>query len=437
MRTVIKNVYVLTMNEKMDVYEHGFIGFEDGQIIDVGPMSELRHSYDTVIEGKGAIAIPGMVNCHTHVGMIPFRSLGDDYHDRLRRFLFPLEKECMTKELAYHSAKYAIAEMQLAGITTFMDMYYFEDSIAKATDEMGARAILGETVIDFPTCDTTEAHGGLHYAKSYIPNWLGHDRITPAIAPHAPNTNSKEALIEANRIAAECNVPMTMHVSEMDYEMDYFQETYRMSPVSFLESIGLLNDRFVLAHGIHLSDSDIEILRKYQVKIAHCIGANTKSAKGVARVREMLEKGLTIGLGTDGPSSGNTLDLFTQMKLFANFHKTELKDRTAFPAKEIVKLATIGGAGVLGLSDKIGSLELNKKADIVLVETDSVNMFPIFDPYAVLVYSANASNVRDVFVDGKAIVRNKQLTQTGLSDIRQELASHMREFTNKAKEYAE
>ncbi|WP_047984278.1 amidohydrolase [Ornithinibacillus californiensis] len=435
MRTLIKDAYVLTMNKKMDVFENGFVCFEDDQIIAVGPMAELPHSYDRVIDGKGTIVIPGMVNCHTHVGMIPFRSLGDDYRDRLRRFLFPLEKECMTRELAYASAKYAIAEMQLAGITTFMDMYYFEDTIAKATEEMGARAILGETVIDFPACDTTEAHGGLDYAKSYIPNWLGHERITPAIAPHAPNTNSKEALMEAGRIATEFDVPMTMHVSEMDYEMDYFQETYSMTPVSFLESIGLLNERFVLAHGIHLSDSDIDILRKYEVKIAHCIGANTKSAKGVARVKDLLEKGVTVGLGTDGPSSGNTLDLFTQMKLFANFHKTELKDRAAFPAQDIVKLATIGGASVLGLEDKIGSLETGKKADVVLIETESVNMFPIFDPYAVLVYSANASNVRDVFVDGKAIVRNKQLTQMNLSDIRQELASEMREFTNRAKEY--
>ncbi|WP_225743027.1 amidohydrolase [Marinilactibacillus sp. Marseille-P9653] len=436
MKTLIKNVHVLTMDIEKREYPKGYILIEDSNISSVGSMEHLPEEMEgtEVIDGHQAIAMPGMINTHTHVGMIPFRSLGDDYPDRLRRFLFPLEKDCMTAELAYHSGKYAIAEMQLAGVTTFMDMYYFEDAIAQATEEMGSRAILGETVIDFPTCDTTTAHGGLDYARSFIPKWLNHELITPAIAPHAPNTNSPEALQEAVKLSEMYQVPITMHVSEMDYEQEYFQNTFGQTPVEFLSSIGALTNRFVAAHCIHLSDKDIELLKDHKVSVAHCIGANTKSAKGVARVKDLLEQGIPVGLGTDGPSSGNTLDLFTQMKLFANFHKTNLKDRSAFPASEIVELATMGGAKVLGLQNKVGSLETGKKADIVLVETQSVNMFPIFDPYAALVYSANASNVQDVFIHGKRKIKDKQLNENNLNTLRQNLFEHMEDFTASAKD---
>lgn len=434
MKTLITNATVLTMNPEYEVFEKGFILFENDRILAVGPAEEQPSAgYDHMLDGKNAIAMPGMVNTHTHIGMIPFRSLGDDTPDRLRRFLFPLEKACMTKDLAYHSGKYAIAEMQLAGVTTFMDMYYFEDELAQATDEMKARAILGETVIDFATCDTTEAHGGLAYAEIFIPKWLGHDLITPAIAPHAPNTNSPQALRRAADIAEKYGVPLTLHLSEMDYEIRHFQEKYGKTPVAFLNDLGILNKRLIAAHCIHVTPEDITLLQQNEVAVAHCIGANTKSAKGVAPVKAMLEAGIRVGLGTDGPSSGNTLDLFTQMRMFANFHKTHLQDRGAFPAREIVRLATMGGAEVLGLADKIGSLEPGKKADIVLVETESANMFPIFDPYAVLVYSANAGNVSEVFINGAPIVKDKRLVAQNLNALRTALASEMQEFTKQAK----
>lgn len=436
MKKLIKNVHVLTMDAEKTEYPNGYIMIADNMIDAVGSMEHApdEKAIEEIVDGKQAIAMPGMVNTHTHIGMIPFRSLGDDYPDRLRRFLFPLEQECMTEELAYHSGKYAIAEMQLAGVTTFMDMYYFEDALAQATDEMGSRAILGETVIDFPTCDADTAHGGLDYAQSFIPKWLNHELITPAIAPHAPNTNSPEALKEAVRLSEQYQIPLTMHVAEMDYELDHFRDTLDMTSVEFLDSIGALSERLVAAHCIHLTDQDIDLLKKHHVKVAHCIGANTKSAKGVARISDLLDKQIPLGLGTDGPSSGNTLDLFTQMKLFANFHKTELKDRGAFPASEIVELATMGGARVLGMENQIGSLESGKKADIVLVETRSVNMFPLFDPYAALVYSANASNVQDVFINGKRTVKDKVLMDQRIAELRQNLAEQMKEFTVKAKE---
>ncbi|MFS0779885.1 amidohydrolase [Neobacillus sp. 3P2-tot-E-2] len=433
---MIKNAWILTMNEKMEQFPKGFIITNDEKVVDVGAMDSLPSdiAYDKCIDAKGAILLPGMVNTHTHIGMIPFRSLGDDYPDRLRRFLFPLENECMNERLAYTSAKYAIAEMQLAGVTTFFDMYYFEQQLAEAAEEMHSRGILAETVIDTVTVDVPEPMGGLLYAQGFLPKWQGNRRIQASVAPHAPYSNTIEVLQQADALSRKYDVPWMMHVSEMDFEMEKYRKEHNQTPIEFLEEIGVLSPRLVAAHCIHLSDHDIELLKKYDVKVAHCIGANTKSAKGVARVRDLLAAGVTVGLGTDGPSSGNTLDLFSQMRLFANFHKTFLKDRSAFPAEEIVKLATIGGANVLGMEKQIGSIEAGKQADFILVETISVNMFPIFDPYSALVYSANAGNVRDVFIAGKQVVAGKKLVDYDEIQLRAELAEAMEQcgFITKA-----
>lgn len=433
MRTTIKNATILTMDQNLTIYDRGYISFEADKIIALGKEEEYKRVEDEeVIDGKGGIVMPGMVNVHTHLGMIPFRSLGDDCKDRLRRFLFPLENECMTERLAYLSSKYAICEMLLSGTTTIMDMYYFEEAAAKAADEMGIRAFLGETVINFTTCDTKEPYGGLSYAEQLIKKWHKHERITPFIAPHATNTNSEEMLKKAGEIAEKYQVPLSLHVAELDYEMAYFKETYNETPVAFLKRIGLLNERLIAAHGIFLSSEDITLLKESGAGIAHCIGSNTKAGKGIAPVKALLEAGVPVGLGTDGPSSGNTLDLFTQFKLFANFHKTYLKDRSAFPASEIIRLGTMGGAQVLHEDKKIGSLEKGKKADLVLVETESVNMFPIFNPYSALVYSANASNVSDVFVDGKCLVKDKKLVGCDMVALRQALLQEMQTFIQSA-----
>lgn len=419
----------------MEQFPNGYILVDGEKILDVGAMDSLPNdiTYDQCIDAKGAILLPGMVNTHTHIGMIPFRSLGDDYPDRLHRFLFPLENECMNEQLAYTSAKYAIAEMQLAGVTTFFDMYYFEQQLAEAAEEMHSRSILAETVIDTVTVDVPEPMGGLQYAQRFLPKWQGNSRIQASIAPHAPYSNTMEVLQQADVLSRKFDVPWMMHVSEMDFEMEKYRKEHNQTPIEFLEEIGVLSPRLIAAHCIHLSDHDIEVLKKYDVKVAHCIGANTKSAKGVARVRDLLAAGVTVGLGTDGPSSGNTLDLFSQMRLFANFHKTFLQDRSAFPAEEIVKLATIGGAKVLGMEKHIGSIESGKQADFILVETDSVNMFPIFDPYSALVYSANAGNVRDVFIAGKQVVAEKKLVDYDVVQLRAELAEAMEQCGFKVK----
>jgi len=432
MGQLLHNVHVLTMNPSLDRFDNGCVAIEGHTILAVGDagLAERYPGFEKV-DGQNGLLIPGLINAHTHIGMIPFRSLGDDVPDRLRRLLFPLES-VMTADLVKASARYACCEMLLAGTTTFVDMYYFEDDVAQVVKETGMRAWLGETVIDFPTCDSPEPHGGLEYAKHFIPAWLGEDLITPLIAPHATNTNSPEKIIEAFQLAEKYDVPWTMHVAEMDYEMAWFREKYGMTPIAFLDSLGVLSPRFLAAHCILAEEADLDILAHRGVAVAHCIGANTKSAKGVAPVQAMLKRGIRVALGTDGPASGNTLDLFTQFDLFAKFHKTTLKDRSAFPAWQIIQLATSGAAAALGLADLIGSIEPGKRADLTLIETRSANMFPIFDPYSALVYSAKAANVDSVWVNGRRLVSGKQLTELSLEASRSELETLMGPFRKAA-----
>ena len=436
MRIGYKNAWILTMDNAFTEYRSGYLVMEGHLIVEVGAMDQFEEKKaDDWIDAQGGILLPGFVNAHTHCGMIPFRSLGDDCPDRLRRFLFPLEQEVVDEPLIAKSTAYAIAEMQLAGVTAMCDMYYFEDAVAKVAKDMKMRSLVGETIINMKTPDSENTDEALVYTQAFVDKWKGDELVQPLIAPHAPNTNTEEVMRSILEFAKENQVPITLHVSEMTYEMDYFRKTYNQTPIEFLETLGFFEVPVFLVHGILMTESDIEILAKYPtVNVIHCIGANTKSAKGVAPIRSLLDHGVTVGLGTDGPSSGNTLDLFTQMRMVANFHKTHLKDRSAFPAKEIVSLATQGGAKALGLDEEVGTLDIGKKADILLVETSSVNMFPVHDAYAALVYSANASNVQDVWINGERVVDNKKLVNVSLEALNRELKVEMTTFEERAVE---
>jgi 5-methylthioadenosine/S-adenosylhomocysteine deaminase len=353
------------------------------------------------------------------LGMMPFRGLQDDCKDRFRKYLLPMEKATMSKGLVYASTKYAISEILLSGVTTIMDMYYFEEISAMAVEEMSIRAFLGETIIDEGACDFSSSKESLSYSEKFIQKYKNHNLITPCVAPHATYSCAEEGLKKAYK------VPLTIHVAEMNYEMEYFKEKYNVSPVKFMEDLGILDENMVAVHCTHLDKEDISLLKRRNVGVAHCIGSNTKAAKGVAPVKQMIQEGIRVGLGTDGAASGNTLDILTQFKLFANFHKNENKDRSAFPANEIVAMGTIQGAKVLHMEDDIGSLEVGKQADLVMLETDSVNMFPIYDPYSAIVYSANASNVANVYVAGTCVVKDKKLVGHDLEQIRRELKDLM------------
>lgn len=412
------------MDEEKKIIEDGVIVIKDGIIEDIGSREIVpKYMGYEIIDGKEGILIPGMVNCHTHNAMIIFRSLGDDVADRLTKYLFPLEKSVIDREIVYLGSKYGAAELALGGVTSFCDMYYYEDEVAKATAEIGLRAVLGETVVNFKAPDVDEAYGGIGYAKDFIRKWKNHNLIIPAIAPHAPYSLDTDHLKECFSIGQKEDVPMLIHIAETEKEKNKYRGEYDLSPVQYLDSIGVLNENVVGAHLIHVDDKDIEILKYRNVGISHNIGANAKGAHGLSPAYTMFKENLKIGLGSDGPMSGNTIDIFTQMGLVAKFHKLFNNDRTIFTADEILEMATIGGARALNLDSKIGSIEVGKKADLVLVETESINMQPIYDYYSVLVYSANSSNVSMVIVDGKIIVKDKNLLNVDYKEMAKEMKS--------------
>lgn len=439
MKTIIKNGIIVTMNPGMDVYPDGFVIIDDNKISEAGPMDELESALaagrpwdgsktgreTAVIDAARAIVMPGMVNTHCHMGMIPFRGLGDDCKDRLRVFLLPMESKAMDRELARLSSQYAVCELLLSGVTTVMDMYYFEDTVAEVMDDMGIRGIAGETVMEDATCDAGTPREAIDRGEEMMERYRNHPRIRACIAPHGTATCSSSTLQRIYEADFAYGVPFTLHVAEMDYELSYLRERFGCTPAEYLKKLGVLDSLTLSAHSIHLTQGDIKLFGEAGAGVAHCIGSNTKAAKGVAPVSALLSQGTAVGLGTDGPASGNTLDIFTQMRFCANFHKNETKDRSAFPAKDIVSMATILGARVLGLGNVTGSLEPDKEADLVIVETDSPNMFPVYDPYAALVYSARAENVRDVFVAGRRLVKDKKLVAQDFCGIREALRRKM------------
>lgn len=432
-RILIDNVTVLTVDENNTVYQNGYL-LTDGEKIAALGSGTFTGDYDEHIDGAGGILLPGFVNTHCHVSMMPFRSLGDDCPDRLRRFLFPLENEAMTPQLVYLAAKYGICEMLLSGTTTFLDMYYFEDEVARACEEMGVRGYLGETLIGQPTCVSKVPYGGFDYQQSFLEKYRNSSRIHPIIAPHGTTTCDEAALKKAHALAVQYDTLFTLHASEMDYEMVHFAER-GTTPTAFLDEIGALDGHTLLAHSIHANDHDLDLISASGAAVAHCIASNTKAGKGIAPVKGMVKRGVSVGLGTDGASSGNTLSMFDQMRMFANCHKTANHDRGLFPAKDIVRLATAGGAQALRGEREYGQLAPGMQADLVLVETESVNMFPVFDPFSALVYSANAANVQTVLAQGKIVVRDKMLVGQSLRNIRAELFAAMGPFVAAAERY--
>jgi cytosine/adenosine deaminase-related metal-dependent hydrolase len=432
MKTILTNGIVVTMNPNRDWYPDGYVYFDDNRIFAAGPMEEIAGKLDQLAQEGAvirdvdrAIVMPGMVNTHSHLGMVPFRGLGDDCKDRLRVFLLPMEQKAMNAELSEVSSRFAICEMLLSGVTTVLDMYYYENVAARAMDELGIRGIAGQTVIENDACDFKDVEDALAYGEELMETWKNHPRVSGTISPHGTTTCSPKLLQRICELDHKYQAPFTLHTAEMDYESAMLKEQYGCTPIAFLDRLGVLDENTLAAHCIRLEPEDIELLREKKACVAHCIGSNTKAAKGVAPVLKMLEEGVTVGLGTDGPSSGNTLDLFVQMRFCANFHKNENRNRSAMPAEHIVAMATIGGARALGLDHITGSLEPGKEADIVVVETSSPNMFPVYEPYSTLVYSVNPSNVQDVYVAGTQVVKDKLLLTADYKAIRTELKEQM------------
>ncbi len=419
---VLTNGYVLTMNQDKTVYPHGTVVIKGNKIIAVGDKSlATQYQAKQTMDVDGDIIMPGLINTHTHVSMTVFRSLADDVPDRLHRYIFPLEAKLVSRDMVRIGANLGNVEMVKGGVTTYADMYYFEDEVAKTVDKIGMRAVLGESVIKFPVADAKNADEGINYALKFINEYRNHPRITPAFAPHAPYTNTTETLQKVAKLSEQENVPVLIHLAETDREQQVIAERSNgLSPVQYMKSIGALNSHVVAAHMILVDDKDIETAKQADIGVAHNMSANIKAAKGVAPALKMYDQGLRIGLGTDGPMSGNTLSIIDELNQVAKVHKLVNHDRAAMPPIKVVDMATMGGARALHMEDKIGSLEIGKLADLIVIDTKAPNMVPMYNPYSALVYSANSANVKDSIVDGKLIMKDRVMLTVDEDQIRKE-----------------
>ena len=408
---MITNAQILTMDNDKNVYENGTIVVNDNLIIAIGTNNfASKYKAKKVIDADGDIAMPGMINLHNHIPMVAFRGLGENgVKDRLFKFFFPLEKELLSRNLIRIASRQAAMELALSGVTMVADMYYHEDEVAKSVAEVGIRGVLGETIIQFPVVDAPKPYGGYEYAKKFISEWKDHPLITPAIAPHATYTVTPEWLLKSKALAEKENVPMLVHVAESASEKKLISE--RINPLSekksiieYLEDIGFLSDKLLAAHVIFLDENDMKILKRHGVGIAHNPKANSRAGTGISPAWEMYKMKLDIGLGTDGPMSSNQMDIMNVMGYAAAVARLPNKDDSRFTPYELVDMATMGGARALDMEDEIGSLEVGKKADIIIVDTDAANTQPNYDPFATIAFAAYPQNVTHTIVNGKVII---------------------------------
>lgn len=433
---IINNGQVLTVNSDMQVIDDGVVVVKNDKIIAVGDATLLEQYYAPKnIDANDGIVMPGMINAHNHLPMIAFRGLGEEgISNRLFAYFFPLEAQKLSRELIYNATKLGAIDLAQSGVTTYADMYYHMDEMAKATKEVGLRAVLGETVIKFPVVDAKQPYGGIQYAKSFIEEYQNDPLITPAYAPHAVYTVSKEKLQEINQLSEEYDVPVLIHVAEFPNEETRIKDpTKATSPVEYLDEIGVLDKRMVIAHGIHLSQHDQELLKQAGAGVVYNPMANAKGATGIAPAWDMFRADMRIGLGTDGPMSSNQVDLWRTLSYAANMQRLKHSDRTIMIPEQVIEMATIGGAKALHMEDEIGSLEVGKKADIIIIETQSANMMPSYDPYATLVYQANPSNVDTTIVNGKVVMEQRQMQTVQLDEIRQSVEAFESDIADFAK----
>ena len=413
------NAIVLTMDEDFNQYEPGAVAIQSDSILEVGPEAYLRGEYESkeIVDCDGKVLMPGLLNAHTHVPMTLLRGLADDLRLDvwLLGYMMPVEREFVSPEFVRLGTSIACVELIRSGVTCFADMYYFEEAIAQATAEAGLRAVCSQTVLKFPAPDARSFEESLASARDFIKRWKGHPLIVPSVAPHAPYTCTDEILRATAALAVEFDVPLHTHIAETAQEVENSRAEFGMPVVPYIKKQNILDAKVLAAHCVHIDEGEMISLHHNHAGVAHNPSSNLKLASGFAPVSKMLEVGLNVGIGTDGPASNNDLDMFEEIRLAAFLAKGVTGDPTALPAKTALAMATRLGAQAMHLGDITGSLEPGKRADLILVEISPLHNAPRFrrDPngvYAQLVYASKASDVSDVMVNGKWLMRDRQLT---------------------------
>lgn len=405
---------VVSMDGSRSVYDDGAVVVTGDTIVAVGPRAELEARYESrqTINAKNKLVLPGFVNGHTHVPMTLFRGLHDDVtlNDWLYKYIFPAEAKNVNEDFVRWGTRLAAAEQIRSGVTTFADMYYFEDAVAEETKAAGMRGVLGETFIDFPAPDNKNNAAMLAYTEKFLQKWQGDSLIHAAPAPHSIYTCSKKTLQDAAVLARKYHAPIMIHLSEMKKEWDDSLKNNGASPVQYLDKIGVLGPDVVGAHCIFVDEADRKILAQRNVGCVHNPSSNMMIASGVAPVPEMRAAGIAVGLGTDGPAgSNNDLDLMEEIDLAAKLAKITKMSPLALNARAVVEMATIDGARALHMEKEIGSLEKGKKADLILIGLDEPNAVPMYDVYAQIAYSLKASDVETVIIGGRIVMRDRKL----------------------------
>lgn len=415
---------VITMDEKRRVLTDGGIAIAQGRILDVGTRADIQKRYGAseTIDATNKIIIPGLINGHTHIPMTLFRGLADDLdlQEWLTKYIFPAEAKNVTEDFVRVGTRLGLLEMIRGGTTTYCDMYYFEDAIAEETAKAGVRGILGQTLIDFPAPDHKTFEAGLLYTENFVKRWQGHELIVPAIAPHAPYTVSEEHLKAARAFSDRTGAPIVIHVSETRSEVEDSIKAKGLRPVEYLKRIGFLNNKVVAAHVVWPSDEELTILKELGVGVIHNPQSNMKLASGVAPVPKMLALGLLVGLGTDGAASNNDLNLWEEMDTTAKLHKVFSGDPKILSAQQAFEMATILGARALHLDKEIGSIEVGKRADIVIVYRHPLYQLPLANIYSDLVYATKASDVQTVLINGRVVMRDRQVLSLNEAEIKKQ-----------------
>jgi 5-methylthioadenosine/S-adenosylhomocysteine deaminase len=435
--TLLINAHVLTMDPTFRQFKPGAVAIHEGSILAVGEQASLEKEYTAreSVDCKGRVVMPGLVNAHTHVPMSLMRGLADDLRLDvwLNGYIWPVEREFATPEFVRLGTKISCAEMIRSGVTCFADMYFYETDVAQATSEAGMRAVCSQSILKFPTPDARDYEEALDKTRDFIKKWKGHPLIVPSIAPHAVYTTTPDILKRCAEMAIEFDIPLHTHISETALEVENMRDETGMPVVPYVKKQGLLEAKVLAAHCVHIDEGEMRTLARANAGIAHNPSSNLKLASGIASTWKMLEQGVKVGIGTDGPASNNDLDMFEEIRLAAFLAKSASGDPTTLPARQVLEMATRMGAEAMHIGDITGSLEVGKAADLILVDLTPLHNSPNFerDPngaYAQLVYATHASDVSDVMVNGKWLMRDRNLTTLKEDDLLAEAQEYARKI---------
>ncbi|MBI5568586.1 MAG: amidohydrolase [Desulfomonile tiedjei] len=392
-----------------EVVPHGTTVISGNRLVLVNAPIHSQPPSDLVIDCSGCLIMPGLVNAHTHAAMSLLRGIADDLplDEWLNKYIFPSEAKHVAPDFVYLGTKLSAAEMALGGITTFADGYFYMEEAARASIEVGLRAVIAQGILDVPVPDAPLPGSWRERARAFLAACPADDLITPALFCHSPYLCSPETFQGAYEMARAAHSPLFSHVSETAREVQEIKSRYGVSPVEHLRGLGILGEAFVAIHGVHLSESEMDLLAESGTGVVHCPESNMKLSSGAADLRGLQSRGVTIALGTDGAASNNNLDLFEEMRSASLMAKLVTGDPEALDARTAIRMATLDGARVLGLDAQIGSIELGKLGDLIVVDLDRLHLTPVYDPLSHLVYAAKGSDVRHVIVNGKLVVHDR------------------------------